>query len=376
MKATGEADRQSTATKGAFKHAHQIEVTEQRHGAGLGELNPQTTDPFTGGGLRRDLLRNIGSRNHDVVAEVGAAHTTTGAAIKGAVRNNRRLERTLKVLSQPALIDARIDVVPGEGLSAEGLEVVAVQSSNGTPSPQLHRAITALKTGLGNRPRPGRVGAVKGLEPRIHPGTSPPGGFDHRGQPAVTTPDEIFHRGEADIGEIHLQTTQALERSSEQVLPSQKLCRGHAVPLERRVRLRREVADGDVEIESPKIPAALLQHHAGVRDAEHIGVRLPRQTDHEIQLDLAIAVLHGCTNAMEQVVIRKPFVDDVPQPLGPGLRREGQSGLAGSPEDVGNVVIKAIDPLTGQLEGDVLIRQAIAQLHTDRGQGQVVAATQ
>ena len=79
---------------------------------------------------------------------------------------------------------------------------------------------------------------------------------------------------------------------------------------------------------------------------------------------------------MEQVVIRKPFVDDVPQPLGPGLRREGQSGLAGSPEDVGNVVIKAIDPLTGQLEGDVLIRQAIAQLHTDRGQGQVVAATQ
>ena len=140
--------------------------------------------------------------------------------------------------------------------------------------------------------------------------------------------------------------------------------------------LGREIADGDVEVQPAQITAALLKHHAGVRDAENIGIRLTRQADHEIQLHLAVAVLHGGADAMEQIVVGQTLVNDVAQALGAGFRREGESGLAGSTKDVGDVVVKPVHPLTGQLQGHVLIRQTVAQLHPHRRQSQVIAAAE
>ena len=148
------------------------------------------------------------------------------------------------------------------------------------------------------------------------------------------------------------------------------------MPLEWCVGLGREVADGDVEVETPQITTTLLKHHAGIGDAEHIGIGLSRQADHEIQLHLAVPVLHGGTNAVEQVVVGQPLVDDVAQALGTGLRRKREAGLARSAEDVGDVLIKPVHPLAGQLQGHVLVRQTVAQLHPHRRQGQVIAAAE
>ena len=75
------------------------------------------------------------------------------------------------------------------------------------------------------------------------------------------------------------------------------------MPLKGSVGLRCEVADGGVEAEAAQIAATLLKHPTGFGDAEHIGIGLSRKPDHEIELDLAVSVLHGRTDAMQEVIV-------------------------------------------------------------------------
>ena len=145
---------------------------------------------------------------------------------------------------------------------------------------------------------------------------------------------------------------------------------------EKGVGLGSEIADRDVQVQATQITAALLQHHAGLSNAADIGIRLTRKADHEIQLHLAIAVLHGGADAMQQVVISQALVDDVAESLCTGLRGEGQTRFPRSAQDVRDVFIKAIHPLTRQLERDVLIGEAVAQLNSNRRQCQVVTAAE
>ena len=119
------------------------------------------------------------------------------------------------------------------------------------------------------------------------------------------------------------------------------------MPLEWRVRFGREVADRDIETEASKISATLLKHPTGFGDTEHIRIGLAWQPDHEIELHFAITVLHSRADALQQVFIRKPLVHDVPQPLGPGLRSEGETGLPCTAEDVSDVLVEAVHPLAG-----------------------------
>ena len=81
-----------------------------------------------------------------------------------------------------------------------------------------------------------------------------------------------------------------------------------------------EITDGDVEIEATQIAASIEQHPTGLGDAEHIGIGLTRQPDHEIELHLPEAVLHGRADSIHKVGIRQAFVHDVSQPLGAGFR--------------------------------------------------------
>jgi len=267
-------------------------------------------------------------------------------------------------------------VIPGQRLSTEPFEILPFQSGHGTPATQLHLAISPIQTGRCNGTGPGFIGAIQRLEPGVHPGTCAPGRLDHGCQTSVAAPHEILHGRETDIGEVEAHTTQSPSGVPQQLLASDEFRRRHAVPLKRRVRLRREIADGDVEAQAPQIPATLLQHPAGLGNAEHIGIRLPRKTDHEIELDLAIAVLHRRSDPLQQVVIGQPLVDDVAQALRACFRREGQPRLAGATKNVGNVLIKAIHPLAGQLQRDIAVREPVAQLNANGRQCQVITAAE
>ena len=148
------------------------------------------------------------------------------------------------------------------------------------------------------------------------------------------------------------------------------------MPLEGGVGLGREVADREIQLQAAQIGAIALQIAAGFGDAQHVRIGLTGQADHEIELDLAVAVLHRRANAAQQLPIGKPLVDDVAQALAAGLRRKGEAGLAGAAKDVGDVLVEAVHPLAGQGERHVLIGKPIAQFHPHRRQGQVIGAAE
>ena len=120
----------------------------------------------------------------------------------------------------------------------------------------------------------------------------------------------------------------------------------------------------------------LLQAPTGGGNCEHICIGFPRQANHEIQLDLAVAGLHRRADALQQFIVGQAFVDDVAQALAAGFGGEGEAGPTGAPQDVGNIGIEAVDPLAGQGEADVVFRQAVAQFDANGGQGQVVGAAE
>ena len=64
------------------------------------------------------------------------------------------------------------------------------------------------------------------------------------------------------------------------------------------MRFGSEITDGDVEIEPSQITTALLQHRASFNNSEDIGIHLPGQSDHEIELHFAVTVLHRNTDAI------------------------------------------------------------------------------
>ena len=247
-------------------------------------------------------------------------------------------------------------MIPGQGLGAEGRQVAGVHAFGGTPLPHLVLAVTPAQLGRLDGIGPGLIGAVRGFKPGIQPCTSPPSRLDHRRESAITSTDKVLHRRKAHIGEIRLQTTQLAQGFAQQLLTAHEFSRADAVPLERGVGLGREVADGQVEFQPSQVPALLLQRPAGLGDAQNVGIRFTGQADHEIELDLAVAALHGGTNAPQQLCIRQPLIHDVPQTLGAGLGREGQTSPPGAAQDVGDVAVEAINPLTRQGQGDVLVR--------------------
>ena len=148
------------------------------------------------------------------------------------------------------------------------------------------------------------------------------------------------------------------------------------MPLKRRVGLGGEVADRQIQLQPADIAHFKAQALDGVGDAMHVGIGFTRQADHEIELHLAPAVAHRRLDASAELLIRQSFVDDVAHALGARFRRKRESALARAAKDVGDVVVEAIDALTRQREADVVVLQAVAQLHSHGGQGEVIAATQ
>ena len=105
------------------------------------------------------------------------------------------------------------------------------------------------------------------------------------------------------------------------------------LPLERAVRLRHEAGRADRDAHAARLVRRVhtprVQHLIGqLRDAEHVLIRLCRQTEHEVELDAVPAALEGDAAGMEQVFLAHVFVDRIAQALRAGLRRKGQTALA------------------------------------------------
>ena len=65
-----------------------------------------------------------------------------------------------------------------------------------------------------------------------------------------------------------------------------------------------------------------------VGNAEHVLVRLGRKSQHEVELDRAVAAGKGAAARGQQVLLGEILVDGVAQALRAGLGREGQAALA------------------------------------------------
>ena len=65
-----------------------------------------------------------------------------------------------------------------------------------------------------------------------------------------------------------------------------------------------------------------------LRDAQHIRIRLRREAQHEVELDIVPAAGKGGGAGREDLLFGDVFIDDVPQALRPGFRGEGQAALA------------------------------------------------
>ena len=310
------------------------------------------------------------------MAQLWPANPAATAAFKGAVRHHRCSQGPLQIVRQPTLVDAGIDVIPWQGLAAKGLQITAGKSFRRSPGAHFHGPIPAAQACRLDGPCPGPIGAIGRLKPGIQASTGPPGRLNHRRQAPVPAPHKVFHRRKPYVGEVGLDPPQLAQGRAQQLLAPLEFRRADAVPLERRVGLGREIADREVELQPAQVAALALQGPAGVGNPEHVLVGFPRQTNHEIELHLAVAAFHRGANAPEQVPIGEALVDDVAEPLGASLRGEGESRLAGATQDVGDVGVEAINPLTGQGEAHVFVGEAVAELHTHRRQGQVIGAAQ
>jgi len=113
VKAPRMADGDLAAAQGPLQHAQGVEVADQGQGAGLTELEAQALDALRGGRFLGQARGNGRRRDGDVVAQVWTTDTAVAASLKGAVRHGGRLQGAAEVFGEPALAEARIDVIPG-----------------------------------------------------------------------------------------------------------------------------------------------------------------------------------------------------------------------------------------------------------------------
>src|SRR5262249_50635933 len=100
-------------------------------------------------------------------------------------------------------------------------------------------------------------------------------------------------------------------------------------PLEGRVRLGNEAADGDraADVLAATGSAAGTYHLVGHRgDLQHVLVGLGGQPAHEVQLHLPPAAGVGGADRADEVRFGDRLVDDAPNPLAAALWRERQPG--------------------------------------------------
>ncbi len=384
---------------GAIEQAGQVQMPQIGH---VGLFAKGEPEPLGTGSVRGVIARKGWHWrwfHHNVVAKVEATHAAMGTPLKGAIGNDRRRQGFFEVVAQPGFGDAGVEVIPGQGAIGQGGQVEggwgrrdAIRGIQGgiqvrgggigireeVPFPGFDAAILPGEVGFGDRLLPGSKGAIEAFPPGIHPRSQFPSAAHHGAQPAIAPSDKILHRRNPHIGEIHLHTANGAELRPQQVLLAAKFARRHRMPLERRVRLGREIGDGDIEIQAAAVggTAFALQPAHGFRNSQHIGVGFPRQPNHEIELDFVPTLFPGGFDALEQFGVGEAFVHNVAQALGARFRGKGQPARSRPPQHIGNVFVKAIDPLTGQRQGNVFPLKPVFDFQPHGGEREIVRTAQ
>mmetsp|Transcript_13186 Transcript_13186/g.55388 ORF Transcript_13186/g.55388 Transcript_13186/m.55388 type:complete len:998 (-) Transcript_13186:627-3620(-) len=391
--------RQRRAPGGAFQETQRVEMSDEALLAVLREPEPQPLRaPAVGGVVSLEHGQGRHLRD-DVFPELVPAHAALRAdpAVR-AVGDGDPLQRLLQIRLEPPLGDPGIDVVPRqrrvETLVRERSAVDASLASSSLCAvvfvPELLQHVPLAVHDLPVLPVQARLGdgAVEGAErrvltvpPRVLVRAELPGPADHRAQRPVASADEIFHGADADGRPVALHVSHFLQRGFQQRASPLKLVRGDAVPLERRVRLRREIGQRQRQRQlvalARDVPGDGLDEPLnGLGDSEDVRVRLTRQADHEIQLHVSPTPVVRRLHAVQQLVVRQALVDDVPKALRPRLGGKRQASLPGAAEDVRHGVVEAVDALRRQRQGDVLVLQPVLDLQPDAGEREVIRARQ
>src|SRR5665647_653136 len=281
--------------------------------AGLEQLVPadihhgEWQEPLAGG---PDLDRGVHRR----------ADATVETRCPSAVLDLDVTQSVLPVLPQPVLVEAGVDVVPGQNLvllalprrEPGNIDGLFRQSRCGSTHPAL---------------------VVEVFAPAIEPGTVTPCRLDDLADSTVTATQQPFDDSglaivvaESDgrcitlVGPDHV--TQLLQ-------PRVGLLGAElGAPLERCVGLGHEPADrhGATDVALTADPPPGLDDPLGqVGDLQHVLVGLGGQAAHEVQLHVAPAGGEGGSDGVDQVVLADRLVDHSANALGPGLGRERQT---------------------------------------------------
>src|SRR6478609_3454222 len=303
-------------------------------------------------------------------------HLRADAAVEArgpaAVLDLDLLQRVLPVLPEPVLVEAAVQVVPGQHLLVGAL-------AGGVPVDVDAGAGQALLGG-GD---PALVREV--LAPAVEAAAVLVDGPDDGADPAVAAGEQALDDAglavvvaEADVlAELAVAADRVAQLGEPLVGGLGGQLRG---PLERGVRLGDEAADRDraADVVGAGDLAALgddvLRHGA---DLEDVLVGLGGQAAHEVQLHLAPAVAVRGGHRVDQVLFGDHLVDDLADPLGAALGGEGEAGAAAvAGQLVGEGDVEGVDPGGGQREADLVLGVAVGQALGDVGDLGVVRGGQ
>ena len=146
----------------------------------------------------------------------------------------------------------------------------------------------------------------------------------------------------------------------------------HGRPLEGRKGLRHKEGRADADL---ALAVSLLFWYLVISDRDligkfrncaHILLRLRGQPQHKRELYLVPAALKGHAGPLQDILSGQSLVDHIPEPLGTGLRREGQTALSHVLHLAHHIQGKGVDPQGGQRNIDALaaalVNQEIDQL--------------
>ena len=139
------------------------------------------------------------------------------------------------------------------------------------------------------------------------------------------------------------------------------------LPLKRRVRLGHEPRGRDRDAHAAVLVARALApgvHDVGrdLGNAEHILVRLGRKSQHEVELDRAVAAGKGAAAGGQQVLLGEILVDGVAQALRAGLGRKGQAGLSSLLQSLHERHGEVVGAQARQRQADMLLGCPLVQI--------------
>ena len=355
VKTERKKDRHPPSADGASKDGNQFQVAQIAHDPCFGK-----PEAHPGGGrhIGRPVRswRQAGLHGYPVSHNGEIADTAGAAAAVAAILRRRFLKGLLALGEQKLARHAAVKVVPRQDL----IQLPATQVP------------FRFDVAIGKCQQPALQGKM--LTPAVKAAAAFNGTNQNRRQTAVTAGKDPFHERERRILPFEFQLA-LFEIAVELILEFGGLLSGYLrLPLEWRMRLGNEGADGNIDIAGNAAPFGLiLDLTRQRRDLGNIVPSFTRKPDHEVELDQAPAGLVDCGSSGNQVSLGNPLVDDPPHPVAPRLRRQGKTGLANFFYFIDQLVRQAPDPKGREGYSHPILGIACHQFGHQRGYTGIIA---